>query len=203
MESIIVGICGGTASGKTTLAKKIARSLKNEANILSLDNYYRSFSGTLEELSKINYDHPKSLDIELFSNHIKQLKAYENISCPIYDFANHGRSPEKIEMTPKPVTIVEGLFLFNIGVPDELFDLKVYMDTPADLRFIRRLIRDREERGRSVESVINQYLDTVRRMHEKYVAPNRNLADVIFHGALYTDVDLNELVQRITALTKE
>ena len=200
MKSIIVGICGGTASGKTTLAQKIAHSLNNDANILSLDNYYRSFSGTLEELSKINYDHPKSLDIELFSRHIKQLKECKTVGGPIYDFANHGRAQEKIKLEPRSVTIVEGLFLYNIGVPDELFDLKVFMDTPADLRFIRRLIRDREERGRSVESVINQYLDSVRRMHEKYVEPNREISDVIFHGALYTGEDLQNLVSQIKSL---
>ncbi len=200
MKSKIIGICGGTASGKTTLAEKIVKKLHDKANILSLDNYYRSFSGPLEELSKINYDHPRSLDIELFSSHIKALKEKKRINGPIYDFSVHSRSEKTIKFNSKDITIVEGLFLFNIGVPDEYFDLKIFMDTPADLRFIRRLIRDRNERGRSVESVINQYLDTVRRMHEKYVEPNKELADVVFEGAVYTNEDLDKLITRISEL---
>jgi uridine kinase len=197
LSLFIVGICGGSASGKTTLAKKLSKLFDCEVGILSLDNYYKNFSGMVEELSKVNYDHPDSLDITFFIEHIEALKEGRKIEVPVYDYENHGRKKETKSLQVNKLLIIEGLFLYNIGIPDELFDLKVFMDTPSDIRFIRRLVRDREERGRTVESIVNQYLATVRPMHDIYVAPNKKLADVVFKGAGYSHADLTKLADRI------
>jgi uridine kinase len=201
LKSVIVGICGGSASGKTTLAKKISKYFPDSVNVLSLDNYYRDLKGIVEELSKVNYDHPESLDVALFIEHVIALKKGKKVEIPQYDFSTHSRSDETIKLPGKSVTIIEGLFLYNIGIPVELFDLKVFMETPSDIRFIRRLLRDREERGRDVESIVNQYLATVRPMHDIYVAPNKKLADIVIYGDNYTTKDLESLVKSIESVS--
>ena len=193
----IIGVCGGTASGKTTLTQKLVKALGNNVSVVALDNYYKNFGGILEELSKVNYDHPNSLDLTLFTDHITSLRENCPVEIPIYDYATHSRTKETFQINSTDVIIVEGLFLYNIGVPIELYDLKIFMDTPSDIRFVRRLIRDREERGRDVESIINQYLATVRPMHDIYVTPNKELADVVFHGENYSNEELNLLLTQI------
>lgn len=196
----IIGICGGTASGKTTLAKKLVNDLNAQVSVIALDNYYKSFGGKQGELSDINFDHPNSLDLKLFLTHLHSLKNNKSIRVPVYDYATHSRSTKHLLLQPAQVIIVEGLFLYNIGIPQELFDLKIYIDTPSDIRFIRRLIRDRKERSRTVQSVIDQYLATVRPMHNIYVVPNRNLADVVFYGENYSCEDLADLIKTIKAI---
>lgn len=195
--SLIIGICGGSASGKTTLSRKLSKELGSSVNILALDNYYKNFGGILEEMSKVNYDHPDSLDIPLFIEHIKALKKNKTIEVPSYDYATHSRLMESTKVKASKVTIIEGLFLYNIGIPSELFDYKIFMNTSSDIRFIRRLIRDQEERGRSVESIVNQYLATVRPMHDVYVSPNKTKADLVFNGEDYSAGDLKILATNI------
>lgn len=198
--AFIVGVCGGSASGKTTLARKLSKQLPNEVEVLSLDNYYKNFGGILEELSRVNYDHPDSLDISLFTEHIKCLKAGDDIDVPVYDYATHSRLKETKRISAGKIVIVEGLFLYNVGIPLDLFDLKLFINTPSDVRFIRRLIRDQEERERTVESIVNQYLATVRPMHDLYVAPNKDLSDLVFFGENYSLEDLKKLASKIMAL---
>ena len=193
----IIGICGGSASGKTTLANKLSKVLEPNASIVSLDNYYKNFKGILEELSSVNFDHPDSLDIELFVSHLKELKEGRSIQMPQYDYSIHSRKGETKRVDTTKYFIVEGLFLYNIGIPDHLFDYKIYINTPDDIRFIRRLIRDQEERARSVESIVNQYLTTVKPMHEAYVLPNKPLADHIFQGENYSTKEVEDLAEQI------
>lgn len=174
-------IAGGTASGKSTVATKIAHDLKNKPVArLSMDSYYKNFDNlNFNERRKINYDHPNSLDIELLTKHLQKLKNREAIDVPVYDFKNHSRSKETKRVEPADVIILEGLLALHIKEIRDLADLKVFIKTEDDVRFIRRLERDIYERGRSTESVINQYLTTVKPMHDAFVAPSMDLADVI------------------------
>lgn len=198
----IIGVCGGSASGKTTLAKKLSRELGDSVNVLALDNYYKNFGGILEELSKVNYDHPNSLDIAFFTDHIKELKKGKSINVPVYDYATHSRLQNTTKIKAEKYIIVEGLFLYNVGIPLDLFDMKIFIDTPSDIRFIRRLIRDQEERARSVESIVNQYLATVRPMHDDFVSPNKKLADIVFKGQNYSKSDLEKLARKVVGADK-
>jgi uridine kinase len=181
MKPFIIGIAGGTGSGKTTVARKIYQSLRlDEAVFLDQDSYYRNLDHLpVEERKKLNFDHPDSLDNELLFDHLGRLTAREPIDKPTYDFAANTRATGTTRVEPRDVILVEGILLFVEPRLREVFDLKIFVDTDADVRFIRRLQRDLELRGRTVESVIEQYLATVRPMHFEFVEPSKRYADII------------------------
>lgn len=195
----IIGISGGTASCKTTLANTIVGYFNGEAALISLDYYYKDFP--IEQpidFSSINFDSPESLDVDLFCHHLAEIKQGNHVLLPQYDFVSNARMKQKISFLVKPVIVVEGLFLFNL-TPDShsLFDLKIYTEVEDDIRFIRRLKRDITERGRTVESVIEQYLSTVKPMHDKHVIPNKDLSDVIFNATKDFDLAFDVLMKII------
>ena len=181
MDNILVmGIAGGTGSGKTTLVKRIKEQFGDVVSVLSHDNYYRRLDHLdLEERRKVNYDEPKALETELMSQHLEQLRQGEAIDCPVYDFAEHNRSGEVLRIEPRPVIIVEGILIFENKPLRDLMDIRIFVDTDADIRICRRIKRDVNKRGRSVESVIEQYQTTVKPMHEKYVEPSKRYAHIV------------------------
>ncbi|CAN5370111.1 uridine kinase [soil metagenome] len=181
MKPFVIGIAGGTGSGKTTVARRIYESLHlDSAVFLDQDSYYRELDHLpLEERRTINFDHPDSLDNDLLVEQLQRLIAGEPIEKPLYDFAAHTRAPETQRVEPRDVILVEGILLFVDARLRELFDLKIFVDTEADVRFIRRLRRDLELRGRTIDSVIDQYLTTVRPMHFEFVEPSKRYADII------------------------
>ena len=182
MNCTIIGIAGGTASGKTTLARKLYESTKKvgSVSILRFDDYYFKMDHlTYEERCKINYDHPDSFDVELLISHLKELKNGNSINKPTYDYVVHNRAKETELIEPSNVIIVEGILIFAIPALREMFDVKIFVDTPDDIRLLRRLKRDVEDRGRTIESVSAQYLETVRPMHEAFVEPSKKYADLI------------------------
>lgn len=203
---MIIGICGGTGSGKTTVARRILENVSDEQVVFfQQDSYYRNLGDMPVELRhQINFDHPDALDNDLFINHVKALRAGEAIEMPVYDFSIHSRKTETIHVAPKPILIIEGILIFVDAALRELMDIKIFVDTDDDLRFIRRLQRDVNERGRTVESVIKQYLYTVRPMHEQFVEPSKRHADVIIPEGGYNEVGIDLISGKIRAqLQKE
>src|ERR1041385_2919722 len=198
---MIIGICGGTGSGKTTGARRILENVSDEQVVyLQQDSYYRNLGDMPLELRRqINFDHPDALDNDLFVNHLKALRAGEAIEMPVYDFTTHTRRNESVHIAPKPIIIVEGILIFVDASLLGLMDVKIFVDTADDLRFIRRLQRDVTERGRSVESVIRQYLDTVRPMHQQFVEPSKRHADVIIPEGGYNEVGIDLISGKIRA----
>jgi len=178
---MIIGICGGTGSGKTTIARKIIEAVNRESVILlEQDSYYRNLEDMpLDARRQTNFDHPDSIDSEMLVNHLERLKDGLAVEMPIYDFKTHVRKRQTEHLEPKPVVIVEGILIFAESRVSDLLDVKVFVDTPDDVRFIRRLQRDITERGRTVESVIAQYYATVRPMHFEFVEPSKRNADLI------------------------
>ena len=178
---MIIGICGGSGSGKTTVARNLVEVLGPDRTVLLAQDYYYKDNANvpIEERAKINFDHPESVDFDLLVEHLCSLKMKQPIDCPRYNFTQHLRSASIVRLDPKPVVILEGILIYHDPRLRDLFDLKVYVDTDADIRFIRRLKRDVRERGRSMESVIEQYLNTVRSMHQQFVEPCKNLADIV------------------------
>jgi uridine kinase len=186
---MIIGICGGTGSGKTTVANRILDSV-SEAEVIFLqqDSYYRN---------QINFDHPDAIDNDLLVKHLRALKAGEAVELPLYDFKTHSRRADTLHMEPRPIIIIEGILIFaEQRLLDEM-DIKVYVDTPDDIRFIRRLRRDVAERGRTAESVIEQYLATVRPMHMQFVEPSKRYADVIIPEGGHNLVSIGLISGRI------
>jgi uridine kinase len=181
VKPFLIGIAGGTGSGKTTVARRIFDSLRlDSAVFIEHDAYYRDLAHlSLEERAAVNFDHPDSLDNELLVDHLGALLDRRTIEKPVYDFARHTRAGETVRVHPRDVILVDGILLFAEPRLRELFDLRIFVDTDADVRFIRRLRRDLEERGRSLDSVIDQYLGTVRPMHYEFVEPTKRWADVI------------------------
>jgi uridine kinase len=181
MKPFLIGIAGGTGSGKTTVARRIYDSLHlDSAVFIDHDSYYRDLSHlSLEERAGVNFDHPNSLNNDLLIAHLTDLVEGRAIDKPVYDFARHTPAPETIRTHPRGVILVDGILLFAEPRLREMFDLRIFVDTDADVRFIRRLRRDLEERGRSLDSVIEQYLTTVRPMHFEFVEPSKRYADVI------------------------
>ncbi len=198
---IVIGIAGGTGSGKSTIIKKIKEQFNDAVTILSHDYYYKAHDDlTYEERTKLNYDHPDAFDTDLMVEHIKALKRGEFVERPSYDFSAHNRRKETVTVVPSKVIIVEGILIFeNVELLD-MFDIKVFVDTDADVRIIRRILRDVKERGRTLESVINQYLTTVKLMHEQFVEPSKKNADIIIPEGGYNTVAIEMLNQRIRAL---
>ena len=196
---MIIGICGGTGSGKTTIARKIIEAVKGESVILvEQDSYYRNLEDMpLDARRQTNFDHPDSIDSEMLVNHLKRLKGGQFIEMPVYDFKTHTRKPETEHIEPKSVVIVEGILIFSEPRILNLLDVKVYVDTPDDIRFIRRLQRDITERGRTVESVIAQYYATVRPMHFEFVEPSKRNADLIIPEGANTDIGIEFICSKI------
>ena len=206
MKTTIIGIAGGTASGKSLVSKKVFEesSLYGSVVVIKMDDYYKDLSNfSLEERAQINYDHPNSFDIDLLVDHINKLKNGESINKPIYDFSIHNRTNETDLISPVNVVIIEGILIFAIPEIRELFDIKLFVDTPDDIRFIRRLKRDIKKRGRDVESVITQYLETVRPMHHLFVEPSKQYADIIVPEGGKNKVAVDFIVTKIVQLLKE
>jgi uridine kinase len=201
---LVIGIAGGTGSGKSTVAKVIIdRVGANHIALLPHDAYYKNLS-QLEpaQRASINFDHPESLETSLLVQHIKLLKEFESIELPVYDFKTHTRTIESVHIEPQPVILVEGILILAERELRELFDVKIYVDTDPDIRFIRRLERDIAERGRTSASVIHQYLETVRPMHLEFVEPSKRYADVIIPEGGLNTVAMDMVVARIEALLR-
>ena len=179
-DHLIIGIAGGSGSGKTTLTNQIASQFADQVTIVKHDNYYKAHNDMdYDERSRLNYDHPNAFETDLMIKHLKALKQGESIECPVYDFTIHNRSKDTITIVPNKVIIVEGILIFENKELCDLMDLRIFVDTDADLRIIRRIKRDVLERARSLESVMNQYVDTVKPMHEQYVEPSKRNANII------------------------
>lgn len=178
---VIVGIAGGSASGKSTLAKAIIEKVGEEhISLIGHDNYYKNLCHlSIEERAKVNFDHPDSLDTDLLVQHIRDLKDGKGIEIPSYDFATHSRRPSTIAIAPRKIILVDGILIFSESELTKLMDMKIFVDTDDDIRLIRRIRRDTIERGRDVNSIIDQYVQTVRPMHELYVEPSKRKADII------------------------
>jgi uridine kinase len=201
---IVFGVAGGTASGKTTVARNVLKAVgASQVAYVPHDAYYRDMSYLpLSERARLNYDHPESLETELLIEHIKQLLAYSPVSIPVYDFTDHRRTEQTKLVEPSPIILIDGILIFTNGPLRELMDIKIYVDTDADVRFIRRLERDMNERGRSLESIIKQYMETVRVMHLEFVEPSKRYADVIIpHGGL-NQVAMDMVVARLMAMLR-
>lgn len=201
-KTTVIGVAGGSGSGKTTIAKNIVDMIgRDRVAWIQHDSYYRHRPElSFEERSGQNYDHPNSLETELMVSHIKDLLQGIPAAIPRYDFANHLRSDEVVEAEPSRIILLEGILIF--AEPDllDLMDIKIFIDTDADVRFIRRLKRDMEERGRSMESVIEQYMDTVRPMHLQFVEPSKRMADVIIPEGGHNDIAMDMVVALLESL---
>ena len=201
---LVIGIAGGTGSGNTTLMKNIIGRFGDVVTVLSHDNYYyRHDELTYEQRCKINYDEPAALETDLMARHLDLLRQGENIQCPVYDFAQHNRSDETIEIVPKSVIIVEGILIFENEPLRNLMDIKIFVDTDADVRLCRRIKRDVNKRGRTLESVLTQYQETVKPMHEKYVEPSKKYADIVVPEGGKNLVALDMIMGRIARHLKE
>jgi uridine kinase len=202
---MIIGICGGTGSGKTTVANKILESVSAaDVAFLQQDSYYRDLDQLpLDYRQQVNFDHPEALDNDLFVAHVQALRACRAVDLPVYDFKHHRRLPETQRMEPKLIIIVEGILIFAEPRLLAELDIKVFVDTPDDIRFIRRLRRDVAERGRTVDSVIEQYLATVRPMHMQFVEPSKRVADVIIpeggHNLVSIDLLSGKIRERLAS----
>jgi len=199
---LILGIAGGTGSGKTTIAEEVIRALgPDNAVIVHQDSYYldRSVLPT-DEHDRINFDHPSAFDWKLLKKHIRSLREGRAIQKPIYNFHTHSRMPETTKVEPRPVLIVEGILVFDDPELRDMMDMKVYVDADADVRFIRRLDRDVRERGRSLESIVDQYMSTVRPMHLQFVEPSKRYADIIIPEGGHNRVALETIIARIRTM---
>ena len=198
---LIIGIAGGTGSGKTTVVRKIIESLPaGEVVLLPQDSYYKDSSHVpVEERQNINFDHPDAFETSLLVEHLKALKAGRSIQCPVYSYVDHNRTDETVEVFPTKVIIVEGILIFQDPTLRDMFDIKIFVETDADVRILRRALRDIRDRGRTLESVITQYLTTVKPMHEQYVEPSRKYADIIVLEGGHNLVALDMIMQRIAS----
>ena len=205
MRPIVIGVAGGTGSGKTTVSNQILQRVGAEhITYIPHDAYYRDH-GHLppRQRDQVNYDHPDSLETELLIEHLRELRAGRAVEIPVYDFTTHTRTQQTRRVEPAPVIMVEGILVFVEPVLRELFDVKLYVDTDADVRFIRRLRRDVQDRGRSVESVCEQYLSTVRPMHLEFIEPSKRYADVIIPEGGFNEVAIKMVAARIRGMLEE
>jgi uridine kinase len=205
VKPIIIGVAGGTGSGKTTVSQEILRRVgAQRIAFIQHDSYYCDQSHLLlEERAKLNYDHPDSLESDLLVAHLRQLQVGQAVNIPMYDFTQYTRLSETHYVEPKRVILVEGILIFTEMVLRKMFDVKIYVDTDADVRFIRRLRRDITERERTVESVIEQYVNTVRPMHLEFVEPSKRYADVIIPSGGFNTVAMDMVVARILEMVGE
>lgn len=202
-KTTIIGIAGGSASGKSTISRKLQLEFENDnsVTIIRQDDYYKNQSHlTMEERVKTNYDHPFAFDNELFIDHLNRLSQGETIEKPIYDFVNHTRSSECETIYPSDVIVIEGLFILENKEIRDLCDIRIFVDTDADTRFIRRLVRDVKKRGRTLDSVIEQYTQTVKVMHETFVEPSKKYADIIILEGGHNQVAIDLLTTKISSI---
>ena len=198
METLIIGIAGGTGSGKTTLTRKLKERFGDDVSVVYHDNYYKKHVGmTYEERAALNYDHPDAFDTELMIRDLEALRRGETIQCPVYDYSIHNRSEQTVEVRPTKVILVEGILIFENKALRDLMDIKIFVDTDADVRILRRILRDVKERERSLDSVVSQYLTTVKPMHEQFVQPSRQYADIVVLEGGHNLVALDMIVERI------
>lgn len=205
MSNLLIGICGGSGSGKTTLAQNLTEKLGDKAVLISMDSFYKYQSApTYEERAKTNYDHPNAFDADLLYDCMAMLKDGKDVQIPIYDYTIHNRSDKPWEtVEARPVIVIDGILLFAFPKLVELMDLKVFVDTPADVRILRRLLRDVNERERSPESVVEQYLTTVKPMHDKFIEPTKGLADLIVPEGGFNTVACDVLCGAVEKLIAE
>ncbi|MEE8826153.1 MAG: uridine kinase [Eubacteriales bacterium] len=197
---IVIGIAGGTGSGKTTITRQLVRHFGQDVSVIYHDNYYKAHHDlSYEERSKLNYDHPDAYDTDLMVHDLKELKKGHSVECPVYDFTIHDRSSSTLTIQPSRVIIVEGILIFASEELRNLMDIRIFVDTDADVRILRRIRRDVRERGRSLESVINQYLDTVKPMHEAFVEPSKRYADIIIPEGGQNQVAVDMVIGRVQA----
>lgn len=200
MDTMIIGIAGGTGSGKTTLTEKLKAEFGEDVSVLYHDNYYKSHSEMpYEERTKLNYDHPDAFETDLMIRDIQALRRGETVRCPVYNYTIHDRSGETVEVRPTKVIIVEGILIFENQALRELMDIKIFVDTDADVRILRRIMRDVKKRGRSLDSVVKQYLTTVKPMHEQFVEPSKRFADIVVLEGGHNLVALDMIIGRIRA----
>lgn len=204
MDVTIIGVAGGTGSGKSTLVERLQEAFKGEDVItLSHDFYYKNYPDlTYEERTKLNYDHPQSFDTDMMVEHVKMLRNGVPVDRPVYSFTDHGRLPETVKVMPSKVIIVEGILIFEHKELRELMDMKVFVDTDADIRLARRLLRDVERRGRTMDSVLTQYINTVKPMHEEFVEPSKKYADVIIPEGGFNSVAVSMLIENIRSVIR-
>jgi len=204
LDPLVIGIAGGSGSGKTTVAQQILNRVgANQIAFIQHDSYYKDLSGLHPvQHAEINFDHPNSLETDLLIRHIVSLRDGKPVEVPIYDFSTDSRTRQTFKMEPRRVIIVEGILIFVEAALRELFDIKIFVDTDSDIRFIRRLERDRAERGRTTEAVIKQYLATVRPMHLEFVEPSKRYADVIIPEGGFNTAAMDMVVARVQALLK-
>jgi len=201
LNPIIIGIAGGTGSGKSTLAQNIKKEFEHNITMLSHDYYYKNYPNlSFEERVKLNYDHPDSIETSLLIEHLKKLKKGEVIYRPNYSFVEHKREETTVEVVPKKVIILDGILIFENKELRDMMDIKIFVDTDADIRFIRRLLRDVEQRGRTLNSVVSQYCTTVKPMHEQFVEPSKKFADIIVPEGGHNEVALNMIIEKIRSI---
>ncbi|MBR5355911.1 MAG: uridine kinase [Lachnospiraceae bacterium] len=199
-DILIIGIAGGTGSGKTTITDRLVDRFGKDVSVIKHDNYYKAHHEMdYSERSKLNYDHPNSLDTDLMIEHIKALKEGKSVECPVYDFTIHDRSDDTVTINPTKVLIIEGILIFEDKRLCKEMDIKIFVDTDADVRILRRILRDVKERGRSLDSVVDQYLTTVKPMHEQYVEPSKKNADIIIPEGGHNVVALDMVIDRVNA----
>ena len=199
-DVMIIGLAGGTGSGKTTITRRLMQRFGADVSVIYHDNYYKEHHNMpYEERAKLNYDHPDAFDNELFIRAIRDLKAGKDVVCPVYDYSIHDRSDKTIVVKSAKVVIVEGILIYASKELRDLMDIKLFVDTDADVRILRRIKRDVRDRGRSLESVIDQYLTTVKPMHEQFVEPSKRYADLIIPEGGHNKVAMRMVVARVQA----
>lgn len=200
MKCTVIGIAGGTGSGKSTFTARIKAAFPNKVAVLYHDNYYKAHDNIpFEERKTINYDHPNSLETDLLIEHVKLLKNGKSVDAPTYDFTRHTRAKTTLHIEPKPILIIEGILTLQNAELVNLMDVKIFVEADADERILRRAIRDVKERGRDLEGVAEQYLQTVKPMHYLYVEPTKNAADIVINSGM-NDVALDIVCTKIKAL---
>lgn len=197
METVVIGIAGGSGSGKTTLTNRLWKQFgQNEVSVINHDSYYRRHDELpFEQRCKLNYDHPDSFETDLLVRHLKALRAGQPVQVPVYDYTIHNRTDKTVTVRPAPVILVEGILIFASPELCEQMDMKVFVDTDADVRILRRIMRDVKQRGRTLDSVVEQYLSTVKPMHEQFVEPSKRKADLIVPEGGRNQVALNLLIK--------
>ena len=203
MDCIMIGIAGGTGSGKSTFTNRLKEYFGEDVTVIYHDNYYKRRDDICyEERAKINYDHPDALETELLVEHLKQLKEGQEIECPVYDFTQHNRSNKSYTIRPSKIFLIEGILIFTDERLRDLFDIKIFVEADADERILRRVVRDIKERGRDIDNIMEQYLTTVKPMHALYVEPTKTTADIIINSGM-NDVAFDIMKTKIEQLLNE